>query len=121
MENNLQTYKPVMFLKSTNFNNKSIPIQGLDNSSNLTRDSSRFMHFLKKNDNKIKCHIYSFSANEDISRQLQSHMLYGLSELFDLDYEEMQIQLLNQKSGKEIAKEIILKETLIRMYKSNSN
>jgi hypothetical protein len=48
-------------------------------------------------------------------------MLYGLSELFDLDYEEMQIQLLNQKSGKEIAKEIILKETLIRMYKSNSN
>lgn len=40
-------------------------------------------------------------------------MLSGLSELFDLDYKEMQIQLLNQKIENEFGDEPFLKETLI--------
>ena len=39
-------------------------------------------------------------------------MLNGLSELFDLDYKEMQIQLLNQKIENEFGNETFFKETI---------
>jgi hypothetical protein len=55
------------------------------------------------------------SKIENGERQLQSHMLNGLSELFDLDYKEMQIQLLNQRIENEYGDEPFIIET-IEMY-----
>jgi transcriptional regulator with XRE-family HTH domain len=62
---------------------------------------------------KLGVDISLLSKIENGERQLQSHMLSGLSELFDLDYKEMQIQLLNQKIENEFGDEPFLKETLI--------
>ena len=50
---------------------------------------------------KLGIDISLLSKIENGERQLQSHMLNGLSELFDLDCKEMQIQLLNQKIEEE--------------------
>ena len=46
---------------------------------------------------KLRIDISLLSKIENGERQLQSHMLNGLSELFDLNYKELQIQLLNKK------------------------
>ena len=59
--------------------------------------------------------ISMLSKIENGERQLQSHMLNGLSELFDLDYKEMQIQLLNQKIENEYGDEPFINEAL-QMY-----
>ena len=40
-------------------------------------------------------------------------MLNGLSELFDLDYKEIQIQLLNQKIKNEFGNEPYIHEALL--------
>jgi predicted HTH domain antitoxin len=44
-------------------------------------------------------------------------MLNGLSELFDLDYKEMQIQLLNRKIKDEYGKEPFFLETIKEIIK----
>lgn len=62
---------------------------------------------------KLGIDISLLSKIENGERQLQSHMLNGLSELFDLDYKEMQIQLLNQRLENEFGDEPFLKETLV--------
>lgn len=67
---------------------------------------------------KLGIDISLLSKIENGERQLQSHMLNGLSELFDLDYKEMQIQLLNQKIENEYGDEPYLKETLEKYLKS---
>lgn len=67
---------------------------------------------------KLGIDISLLSKIENGERQLQSHMLYGLSELFDLDYKEMQIQLLNQKIENEFGDEPYLKESLELYLKS---
>ena len=64
---------------------------------------------------KLKIDISLLSKIENGERQLQSHMLSGLSELFDLDYKEMQIQLLNQKIENEYGNEPFIIETM-EMY-----
>lgn len=61
---------------------------------------------------KLGIDISMLSKIENGERQLQSHMLNGLSELFDLDYKEMQIQLLNQKIENEFGNEPFFKETI---------
>jgi transcriptional regulator with XRE-family HTH domain len=68
---------------------------------------------------KLGVDISLLSKIENGERQLQSHMLNGLSELFDLDYQEMQIQLLNQRIENEFGNEPFLKETLV-FYLENS-
>ena len=68
---------------------------------------------------KLGIDISLLSKIENGERQLQSHMLNGLSELFDLDYQEMQIQLLNQRIENEFGNEPFLKETLV-FYLENS-
>lgn len=70
---------------------------------------------------KLGIDISLLSKIENGERQLQSHMLNGLSELFDLDYKEMQIQLLNQKIEEEFGKEIFFKETIMHMYKNQNS
>ena len=61
---------------------------------------------------KLGIDISLLSKIENGERQLQSHMIGGLSELFDLDYKEMQIQLLNQKIENEFGNEPFFKETI---------
>ena len=69
---------------------------------------------------KLGIDISLLSKIENGERQLQSHMLNGLSELFDLDYKEMQIQLLNQKIENEYGNEPFINEAL-QMYLTNKN
>lgn len=64
---------------------------------------------------KLGIDISLLSKIENGERQLQSHMLIGLSELFDLDYKEMQIQLLNQRIENEYGNEPFINEAL-QMY-----
>lgn len=82
-----------------------------------------FIHGLRKEKkyslkivaDKLGIDISLLSKIENGERQLQSHMLNGLSELFDLDYKEMQIQLLNQRIENEYGDEPFILET-IEMY-----
>lgn len=64
---------------------------------------------------KLGIDISLLSKIENGERQLQSHMINGLSELFDLDYKKMQIQLLNQKIENEYGDEPFINEAL-EMY-----
>ncbi len=85
-----------------------------------------FIHGLRKEKNyslkivadKLGIDVSLLSKIENGERQLQSHMLNGLSELFDLDYKEMQIQLLNQRIENEYGDQPYLKETLEKYLKS---
>ena len=64
---------------------------------------------------KLGIDISLLSKIENGERQPQSHMINGLSELFDIDYKEMQIQLLNQKIENEYGDEPFINEAL-QMY-----
>ena len=86
-----------------------------------------YIHGLRK-EKKYSLKIVADKLGIDISllgkiengdRQLQSHMLNGLSELYDLDYKEMQIQLLNQRIENEFGDEPFLKETLVYYLEKN--
>ena len=68
---------------------------------------------------KLGIDISLLSKIENGERQLQSHMLNGLSELFDLDYKEMQIQLLNQKLNEQFGEEPYFNEAIKILAKSN--
>ena len=79
-----------------------------------------YIHGLRK-DKKYSLKIVADKLGIDISllskiengeRQLQSHMLNGLSELFDLNYKEMQIQLLNQKIDEQFGNEPFFNEAI---------
>lgn len=61
---------------------------------------------------KLGIDISMLSKIENGERQLQSHMLNGLSELFDLDYKEIQIQLLNQRIDEQFGKEPFFNEAI---------
>ena len=62
---------------------------------------------------KLKIDISLLSKIENGERQLQSHMLNGLAELFDLDYKEIQIQLLNKKIDEHFGNEPFFKESIM--------
>jgi transcriptional regulator with XRE-family HTH domain len=61
---------------------------------------------------KLEIDISLLSKIENGERQVQSHMLVGLSELFDLDYKEMQMRLLNQRIENEFGDEPFIIETI---------
>ena len=67
---------------------------------------------------KLGIDISLLSKIENGERQLQSHMLNGLSELFDLDCKEMQIQLLNQKIDEHFGSEPFYKESILMLSKN---
>ena len=73
---------------------------------------------------KLGIDISLLSKIENGERQLQSHMLNGLSELLDLDYKEMQIQLLNQRIENEFGDEPFFKDVVynlsIKLNKKNA-
>ena len=66
---------------------------------------------------KLGVDISLLSKIENGERQLQSHMLNGLSELYDLDYKEMQIQFLNQKIENEFGDEPFYKDVIKKISK----
>ena len=70
---------------------------------------------------KLGIDISMLSKIENGERQLQSHMLNGLSELFDLDYKEMQMQLLNQRIQNEYGDEPFFIESLEKYLQTIKN
>ena len=70
---------------------------------------------------KLGIDISLLSKIENGERQLQSHMLNGLSELFNLDYKEMQIQLLNQKIENEFGDEPFFLEAITILKQKGIN
>ena len=69
---------------------------------------------------KLGIDISLLSKIENGERQLQSHMLNGLSELFDLDYKEIQIQLLNKKIDEHFGSEPYYNEALNILVKQKN-
>jgi transcriptional regulator with XRE-family HTH domain len=69
---------------------------------------------------KLGIDISLLSKIENGERQLQSHMLNGLSELFDLNYKEMQIQFLNQKIENQYGNEPFFIESLEKYLRTFS-
>jgi transcriptional regulator with XRE-family HTH domain len=70
---------------------------------------------------KLGIDISLLSKIENGERQLQSHMINGLSELFDLNYKEMQIQLLNQKIEHEYGDEPFFLEAITILKQKGIN
>jgi transcriptional regulator with XRE-family HTH domain len=56
--------------------------------------------------------ISMLSKIEHGERQLQTHMLKDLCEIFEIDYKMMQIQLLNQKIENEYGSEPFILESI---------
>ena len=72
----------------------------------------------KKVAEKLGIDISMLSKIEHGERQVQSHMLKPLAELFALNYKEMQIQFLNQKIVDDYGDEPFFLETL-KQYVTN--
>ena len=70
---------------------------------------------------KLGIDISMLSKIENGERQLQSHMLNGLSVLFNLDYKEMQIQLLNQRIENEFGDEPFFLEAITILKQKGIN
>lgn len=79
-----------------------------------------FIHGLRK-ENKYSLKIVADTLGIDISllskiehgeRQVQGHMLKPLSELFKLNYKELQIQFLNKKIEDEFGGEPYIEEAI---------
>ena len=66
----------------------------------------------KKVADKLGIDISLLSKIENGDRQLQGHMLKPLSELFKLDYKELQIQFLNKKIRDEFGNEPYFKDAM---------
>ena len=69
---------------------------------------------------KLRIDISMLSKIEHGERQVQSHMLMPVAELFDLDYRMLQIQFLNQKIENEFGDEPFINEAL-QMYLTKKN
>ena len=67
---------------------------------------------------KLGIDISLLSKIEHGERQVQGHMLKPLSDLFNLNFKELQIQFLNQKIESEFGDEPFLKESLEHYLKS---
>lgn len=68
---------------------------------------------------KLEIDLSMLSKIENGDRQIQSHMLKPLAELFKLDYKEIQIQYLNQKIVESFGDEPYFEEVILKMT-SNS-
>lgn len=66
----------------------------------------------KKVAEKLGIDISLLSKIEHGERQVQGHMLKPLSELFKLDYKQIQIKFLNQKIESEFGNEPFFKESI---------
>ncbi len=66
---------------------------------------------------KLGIDISMLSKIEHGERQVQSHMLKPVAELFDLEYRMLQIQFLNQKIENEFGNEPYYYESLTTLVK----
>ncbi len=66
---------------------------------------------------KLDIDISMLSKIEHGERQVQSHMLKPVAELFELDYRLLQIQFLNQKIENEFGNEPYYYESLTTLVK----
>jgi transcriptional regulator with XRE-family HTH domain len=69
--------------------------------------------------NHIGIDVSMLSKIEHGERQLQTHMLKDLCEIFRIDYKMMQIQLLNQKMNEQFGEEPYFNEAIKILAKSN--
>lgn len=70
---------------------------------------------LKSVAQKLEIDLTMLSKIENGERQVQAHMIKPLSELFKIDYKELQIQFLNQKIEEEFGDEPFFEEVILRM------
>jgi transcriptional regulator with XRE-family HTH domain len=70
---------------------------------------------LKSVAQKLEIDLTMLSKIENGERQVQAHMIKPLSELFKIDYKELQIQFLNQKIEDEFGDEPFFEEVILRM------
>ena len=61
---------------------------------------------------KLEIDLTMLSKIENGERQVQAHMIKPLSELFKIDYKELQMEFLNQKIEKEYGDEPYFLETI---------
>jgi transcriptional regulator with XRE-family HTH domain len=71
----------------------------------------------KKVADKLSIDISLLSKIEHGERQVQGHMLKPISELFKLNYKDIQIQFLNQKIESEYGKEPFFREAIVKLSK----
>jgi len=83
-------------------------------------DFGEYLHQLRKEyklsqkivADKLGIDISMLSKIEHGERQVQSHMLKPVAELFDLDYRMIQIQFLNQRIQREFGNEPYIKDAI---------
>ncbi len=73
----------------------------------------------KKVADKLGIDISLLSKIEHGERQVQKHMIRPISELFKLDYKEIQIQYLNQKLNEQFGDEPYFNEAIKMLAKNN--
>jgi transcriptional regulator with XRE-family HTH domain len=91
-------------------------------------DFGAYIHELRTNKayslkivaDKLNIDISLLSKIEHGERQVQSHMLKPVADLFELDYRVLQIQFLNQKIEDEYGNEPFINEAL-QMYLTRKN
>jgi transcriptional regulator with XRE-family HTH domain len=62
--------------------------------------------------------ISMLSKIEHGERQLQSHMIAPIADLFEIDYKSIQIQFINQKILLEFGNEPYFEDSLVKILKS---
>jgi transcriptional regulator with XRE-family HTH domain len=75
----------------------------------------------KKVASKLGIDISLLSKIEHGERQVQVHMLKALSELFNLNYKELQIQFLNQKIEDAFGDKPFIEEAVKKFYYKEQN
>ena len=66
---------------------------------------------------KLDIDLSMLSKIENGERQIQGHMLKPLSELFKIDYKDLQIKFLNQKIEEEFGDEPYFEDSIINILK----
>ncbi len=61
--------------------------------------------------------ISMLSKIEHGERQLQSHMIAPIADLFEIDYKSIQIQFINQKILQEFGNEPYFEDSLVKILK----
>ena len=72
---------------------------------------------LRKVADHIGIDVSMLSKIEHGERQLQNHMLKGISEIFELDYRKLQIDYLSWRIKNEFGEEPFLKEVVLELSK----
>ena len=87
---------------------------------NKTLDFGKMIHQFRKERqltlksvaDKLEIDLSMLSKIENGDRQIQGHMLKPLSDLFKIDYKELQIQFLNQRIKYEFGEEPFIEEAV---------